>query len=87
MGPWCVLQACSFAFEHPPQPEEAGPLSPIDEAAIALVTDLFREHVDSTALVADLAEASARPGRWVRGLPSFPDTEATVEVAARASGS
>jgi hypothetical protein len=65
-------ETCGFAFKHPPQPEEAGPLSAADEAAIALVTTLFREHVDTKQLVADLTEASARPAGWVRVLPSFP---------------
>ena len=38
-------ETCGFAFKHPPQPDEAGALSPEDEAAINLVTKLFREHV------------------------------------------
>lgn len=73
-------ESCSFAFKHPPQPDEAGALTPEDEAHIALVMELFKEHVDTKLLVADLAEASARPSEWVRPMPSFPGTEAEVAV-------
>ena len=68
-------ETCGFAFKHPPQPDEAGPLTPEDEASIALVASLFKEHVDVKTLVDDLTEASAAPAKWVRELPSFPGTD------------
>ena len=76
-------ETCGFAFKHPPQPEEAGALTKEDEAMIETVTQLFKEHVDTTQLVADLTEASANPGAWVRELPSFPDTEERAGGAAK----
>lgn len=62
-----------------------GALTPSDEAHIALVLSLFREHVDTKQLVTDLAEASANPGEWVREQPGFPGTDGVV-VAAKGSG-
>ena len=37
-------ETCGFAFKHPPQPDEAGPLTTEDEKHIALVQQLFKEH-------------------------------------------
>ena len=64
LGNAAAEETCGFAFKHPPQPEEAGPLSAEDEAAIAVVKELFREYVDTKTLVCDLAEATANPHLW-----------------------
>ena len=65
-------EACGFAYKHPPQPEEAGALSKEDEAVIAAVTELFKEHVDAKQLVADLEKATEAPEGWVQELPCYP---------------
>ena len=56
-------ETCGFAFKHPEQPEEAGPLSEEDKAQVEVVTSLFREHVDTKALVSDLSAAAVRQHR------------------------
>jgi len=68
-------ETCGFAFKHPEQPEAAGPLSDEDHAAIEVIQNLFREHVDTAQLLCDLKMASEAPAEWVRDLPTFPGTE------------
>ena len=46
--------------------KSAAPLSAEDEAAIAVVSELFSSRVDAKQLVADLTEASADPAAWAR---------------------
>ena len=75
-------ETCGFAYSHPAQPEDAGPLTPEDEAALGVVRQLFREYVDTSLLVQDLSAASANPAAWVRELSSYPGTA----VGAGASG-
>ena len=70
-------ETCGFAFTHPEQPEEAGPLTPEDEAQIAKIRELFKAHVDAKGLLDDVAWATERPDRWVRQLPTFPGTDST----------
>jgi len=65
-------ETCSFAYKHPEVPESAGPLTEDDKKAVALVTELFREHVDCKKFIADLEAATARPGDWVRKEELFP---------------
>ena len=52
-------------------------------SAVALVTSLFREHVDTKQLVADLRAASERPNEWVRVLPEYPGAEAPPSPASK----
>ena len=44
-------ETCGFAYKHPEVPPSAGPLTAEDRKAIALVTELFREHIDTVALL------------------------------------
>ena len=53
-------------------PPSAGPLTAEDKKAVALVTELFREHVDTKAFLAQLEAASARPAEWVRTESLYP---------------
>jgi len=77
-------ETCGFAYKHPPQPEEAGALSADDEAAISAVSALFRQYVDTPAMVKDLGEASADPSAWVRELRVFPGTSpATAAIGSK----
>ena len=42
-----------------------------DEAALATVATLFRAHFDAAGLVADLADADARPAEWAQALAEY----------------
>jgi Mrp family chromosome partitioning ATPase len=68
-------EACGFAFKHPEHPPEAGALTADDEKAVAVVTELFREFVDTPQLVEDLAHATAEPAAYVVQLKCFPGCE------------
>ena len=69
-------ETCGFAYKHPPEPEEAGVMTLEDEGAVKVVAQLFKEHVDTRQLVADLIEASTNPTAWVRMRKAFPGTSA-----------
>ena len=69
LGNLAAEETCSFAFKHPEQPEEAGPLTPEDEAAIGTVTKLFQDFVNTPQIVHDLQDATANPSKWVRSNP------------------
>ena len=79
-------ETCGFAFTHPEQPEEAGPLTADDKAQVELITQLFRQHINMKQLVDDLRQATEEPEEWVRVLPAFPGTE-SVDVVGRKAGS
>lgn len=81
LGSAAAEETCGFAFKHPEQPEEAGPMSEEDRAQVDLITQLFRDYVDAKQLVEDLRAASERPEEWVRELPTFPGTGNPNEAA------
>ena len=57
LGGLAAEETCSFAYKHPEVAEPAGPLSADDRKAVAIVVELFREHVDTKAFL------GARRGR------------------------
>lgn len=67
-------EPCALSYTPPPEPLAAGELSAEDRAAIALVGELFKQHVDVAALLADLELAERRPAEWVRHDECFPNT-------------
>ena len=72
LGSLGAEEACSFAFTRPKEPPLAGPMSEQDRKAVQVLRTLFDDHIDMKKLLADLEEASAKPGAWVTELPQFP---------------
>ena len=64
----------ALSYTPPPEPVAAGELSADDRRAIALVQELFKQHVDVSALLADLELAERRPAEWVRYDDCYPNT-------------
>ena len=64
-------EACGLNYERPDPPPPAGEMTADDEAALATVATLFRAHFDAAGLVADLADADARPAEWAQALAEY----------------
>jgi len=72
LGTLGAEEACGLSFERPKVPPSAGPMTEQDRAAVAVLSTLFRQHVDLKQLLADLEDATARPSAWAADLAKYP---------------
>lgn len=72
LGGLAPEETCGIAFTHSEVRPSAGLLTDDDKKAVAVVTELFREHVDVEAFLADLEHATVRPSQWARHEELYP---------------